>query len=295
MTSDPMSLLRKIPILVLLFITTGCAISEEQEIEIGRESHAQFERQFGGKYPDPQLQQYVHGVGMGMARYAGRPKLPWSFAVLNSNQVNAFAVPGGWVYITQGLLFRMENEAMLAGVLAHEAAHVAHRHSVRQIQKAQTAQGLSFIAGLAGAFFGVGGIGDVTNIVATLTLMKYGRDQEKQSDMSGLKYMAAGGYNPQGMVQLMTVLQKGGGRGAPKFLSTHPNPGNRLQYLSGTIEKRYAPLTRTGRLGEDEFRRNVLSRRSTAHAPIDWAQPASWCTTCRRDRDTRVAALKEGR
>jgi predicted Zn-dependent protease len=108
--------------------------------------------------------------------------------------------------------------------------------------------------------------------------------------MSGLKYMTAGGYNPQGMVQLMTVLQKSGGGGAPEFLSTHPNPGNRLQYLSSTIEKRYAPMARTGRLGEDEFRRNVLSRRSTAHAPIDFADPSPWCGTC-RENQRRVAAM----
>jgi predicted Zn-dependent protease len=282
-------------ILLLLFVTTGCAISEEKEIEIGRKSHGQFERQFGGMYPDAAVQEYTSRVGMAMARYAGRPNLPWSFAVLNSKQVNAFAVPGGWVYITQGLLFRMENEAMLAGVLGHEAAHVAHRHSVKQIQKAQTAQGLSLVAGIAGAFFGVGGIGDVTNIVASLTLMKYGRGQEKEADMSGLKYMTTSGYNPQGMVQLMAVLQKSGGGGAPEFLSTHPNPGNRLEYLSSTIEKRYAPLTNTGRLGEEEFRRAVLSRRTTAHAPIDWSQTTSWCGTCRDQAKLTAVARKEAR
>src|SRR5687767_3611579 len=114
-----MTHIRVIPIVLLVFVATGCAISEEKEIEIGRQSHAQFEREFGGIYPDQQIQQYTSRVGMDMARYAGRPKLPWQFAVLNSKQVNAFAVPGGYVYITRGLLFRMENEAMLAGVLGH--------------------------------------------------------------------------------------------------------------------------------------------------------------------------------
>jgi predicted Zn-dependent protease len=178
---------------------------------------------------------------------------------------------------------------MLAGVLGHEVAHIAHRHSVKQIQQAQTAQGLSLVAGLAGAIFGVGGLGDVTNIVATLSLMKYGRGQEKESDMSGLKYMTASGYNPQGMVQMMAVLQKSGGGGAPEFLSTHPNPGNRLEYLSSTIKKRYAPAASTGRLGEEEFRRNVLSRRTIAHGEIDWAVPSNWCGTCRQDRARAVA------
>jgi predicted Zn-dependent protease len=283
-----------IPVLLLAFVATGCAISEEKEIEIGRQSHAQFERQFGGRYPDEQIQQYTSRVGMEMARYAGRPKLPWQFAVLNSTQVNAFAVPGGWIYITQGLLFRMENEAMLAGVLGHEVAHIAHRHSVKQIQQAQTAQGLSFVAGIAGAIFGVGGLGDVTNIVASLSLMKYGRGQEKESDMSGLKYMTASGYNPQGMVQLMAVLQKSGGGGAPEFLSTHPNPGNRLEYLTGTIKKRYVQAAQTGRLGEEEFRRVVLARSTVAHGDIDWSVPSTWCGTCRDECVRAVVTAGRG-
>lgn len=285
-----MGRLRVIPVLIVLLVGTGCSISEADEIAIGRQTHAQFEKQFGGKYPDAQVQQYTRQVGMELARYSGRPNLPWSFAVLNSDQVNAFAVPGGWIYITQGMLFRMENEAMLAGVLGHEVAHVAHRHSVRQIQRAQTAQGLSFVAGLAGAVFGIGGLGDVTNIVASLTLMKYSRDQEKESDMSALKYLANSGYDPTGMVQMMAVLKKsGGGGGAPAFLLTHPDPGDRLQYLSSTIRKRYDQAAQSGRLGEEAFQRNVLSRRLTTHAPIDLSQPIAWCGTCRQRTTSEVA------
>jgi predicted Zn-dependent protease len=280
---------RHLPALLLLLVLTGCAISEKEEIAIGQQSHGQFEQEFGGRYPDAQVQTYVSGVGMNVARYAGRPNLPWQFAVLNSDQVNAFAVPGGYIYITQGLLFRLENEAMLAGVLGHEAAHIAHRHSVQQIQRTQTAQGVSTAVGVFGGLFGYGWAGDVTNVVASLTLMKYSRDQEKQADVSGVKYITTAGYNPVGMVQTMTVLKEaGGGKGPPEFFSSHPDPGNRLQYLQELIDKRYKPAAETGKLGEEEFRRIVLSRRTTALAPLP-VDAIVWCAHCAADARATVA------
>ncbi|HEV2292580.1 MAG TPA: M48 family metallopeptidase [Tepidisphaeraceae bacterium] len=273
--------LHRVGCILLLFLVTGCTISEQKEIEIGRESHQQFERQFGGKYPDAQVQSYVNSVGVSLARYAGRPNLPWQFAVLNSKQVNAFAVPGGYIYVTQGLLFRLDSEAMLAGVLGHEVAHIAHRHSVKQMQRAQTAQGLSAVAGIVGGLFGYGWAGDVTGIVASLSLMKYSRDQEKQSDLSGLRYMAQAAYDPTGMVHTMAVLQQaGGGKGGPQFLSSHPNPDNRLEYLKETVRRKYAGAARSGKVGEDEFRRIVLSRHIAALSPLP-VDAVAWCAHCR--------------
>ena len=156
----------------------------------------------------------------------------------------------------------MTNEAQLAGVLGHEAGHIARRHSAKQIGRAQTAQGLSAVAGIVGGLFGYGWAGDVTGAVAAITLMKYSREQEREADTQGLKYMTQAGYNPLGLVQLMQILQSaGGGKGAPEFLSTHPNPGNRLEYLTEEIQKNYFEAARSGDLGEENFRRNVLSRR----------------------------------
>src|SRR4051794_12397276 len=106
---------------VATFVTGGCTISETKELQMGQQLHPKFEKESGGLYPDSQIQQYVNTVGMSVARYAGRPNLDWRFSVVNSNQINAFAVPGGYIYITQGLLFRMTNEAQLAGVLGHES------------------------------------------------------------------------------------------------------------------------------------------------------------------------------
>lgn len=276
-----------IGILFCILLGCGCSISEKEELELGRKSHGQFEKQFGGKFPDQRVQQYVNAVGMTMARYAGRPNLDWQYAVVNSKQVNAFAVPGGYIYVTQGLLFRLNNEAQLAGVLGHESGHIAHRHSVKQIESARTARGLSMAAGITGAIFGIGGVGDVAGLVSNVALMKYGRDQEKDADMSGLKYMSDAGYNPRGMVQTMEILQSaGGGKGAPEFLSTHPNPGNRVEYLTKAVDHDYKGASERGLFGEKNFQDNVLSQRRMAIRLIDLRHPELWCAVC-RDRATK--------
>ena len=250
---------------LLLFVVTGCTISEKEELQMGRQLHPKFEKESGGLYPDQQVQQYVNTVGMSVARYAGRPEMDWRFSVVNSEQINAFAVPGGYIYITQGLLFKMTNEAQLAGVLGHESGHIAKRHTAKQIGRQKTTQGLSSVVGVVGGLFGYGWAGNITSLAGSLTLMSYSRGQEHEADIEGLKYMTAGGYNPMGMVQLMKILQSsGGGKGAPEFLSTHPNPGNRVEYLTEEIQKKYFDAARDGKLGEEEFQRNIGSRRPVA-------------------------------
>jgi predicted Zn-dependent protease len=281
---------------VLIASIAGCSISEKEEIEIGRKTHAQFEQQSGGMYPDPQVQAYVSSVGMSLAQYAGRPTLDWQFAVVNSSQVNAFAVPGGYIYITQGLLFRLSNEAQLAGVLAHEATHISHRHSVKQMESAKAMQGVSFAAGVVGGLFGVGGVGSATSLVASLSLMKYGRDQEKDADLTGLLFMTQAGYNPQGMVQMMQTLQaSSGGKGPPQFLSSHPDPGNRVEYLKKTIEQNHADAAARGEFGEERFRQNVLSTRPVAIRLIDLRQPEIWCAVCAQRAPARYALARTAR
>jgi predicted Zn-dependent protease len=243
-------------ILLLIFIT-GCAISEDQEIKMGIQAAPQFEKEFGGIVRDAALQRYVNDVGMSMVRYTGREDLPWEFKVLNSKQINAFALPGGKVYITRGMLDQLQNEAQLASILGHEAGHVAHKHSVQQLERAQLLQGGAAIAGL----FGGGGVGDITQLVGGLAMMKYGRDQEKDADLAGLDYMVREGYDPRASVQTMEILQKAsGGKSQPEFLSTHPNPGNREQYLSDEIEQKYGRRSR-GKTDTDEFNRIVRRRR----------------------------------
>jgi predicted Zn-dependent protease len=275
---------RVLLLMMVLATLAGCGISREQEIRIGQQVHPQFEQEFGGLYPDEQVQQYVESVGMEMARYAGRPQLPWQFRVLNSDQINAFAVPGGFIYITRGLLFRLENEAQLAGILGHEAGHIAHRHSVRQLERAQAIQLGALGAGL---IFGAD-IGDVAGIVGGLVMLRYGRDQEREADMSGLRYMVQGGYNPMGIVQTMQILGAAApDRGGPEFLASHPSPENRIGYLEETIQTRYAPAREGGRVGERDFEERVLRRGRFTLAPIGPDHPVHWCLTC---TDERLAA-----
>jgi predicted Zn-dependent protease len=250
--------MRHVILLTFLFLT-GCAISEEKEIAMGRDAAPQFEREFGGLYPEPAVQNYVQEVGMELAANTRRPHLPWQFRVLNSQEVNAFALPGGFIYITRGLLDNLENEAQLASVLGHEVAHVAHRHSVQQIQRAQFAQGGALLAGIF-----VGGVaGDASNLVASLALMRYGRGQEREADLSGLNYLVREGYEPRAMIQTMEILEaSSGGRGGGglDFLSTHPSPGNRQEYLAEQIDKRYDAVATGGVTNEDRFEQIVRRR-----------------------------------
>jgi predicted Zn-dependent protease len=251
-------LLRGVLCVFLLGGGVGCAISQEQEIEMGRQTHGQFEQEFGGLYNDPVVQGYVNRVGTSLVQFAGRRELPWQFRVVDSDQINAFALPGGYVYITRGLLGNLEDEAQLAAILGHEIGHVVERHPVQQIQRAQGAQFIPFLAGI----FGGGTAGDVAGAVTQLGLMKYGRDQEREADYRGLTYMTRGGYDPEGIVQAMEILQRasGGGGRTPEFLSTHPNPGNRIEYLSEAIDKSDARQAGAHITGEDAFRTNVIER-----------------------------------
>jgi predicted Zn-dependent protease len=248
---------RWILVLAVLLLVGGCAISQDQEIALGRDARPQFEKEFGGVYPDPEVQQYVQEVGLRMARYAKRPDLPWEFRVLNSDTINAFALPGGFIYITRGLLMNLQTEAQLAGILGHESAHVANRHSVQQLERAQVLQGGAVLAGVLGG----GTVADISAVVGGLVNLQYSREQEKEADLDGLEYLARAGYDPRALIQDMQILEKlSQGQRPPEFLSSHPNPENRQEYLSQTVERRFGQIIAGGKTGREEFRRQVLDR-----------------------------------
>lgn len=275
---------------------SGCSVSQEQELQLGAANFRKFEQQFGGRYADPVVQSYVNQVGMSMVPLAGRPEMQWQFHVLNSGQVNAFAVPGGYIYITQGLLFRMQNEAQLAGVLGHEIGHIAGRHSAQRIERSQTVGVLTAGVGILAEQAGMAAVGDLGNVASQLYLLRYSRDHEREADMLGLKYMTRVGYNPRGIVQLMEILQAaGGGKSAGplgEWTQTHPDPGNRIEYLNRAIAADHRAAEESGRWGVPEFRQNVLDRRKTSLAPLDPDQPVLWCSHCREDNPP-VAAGQE--
>ncbi len=206
-------------------------ISREQEIAMGNEAGPEFEKEFGGKVQNAALQKYVQMVGRQVAEISDRP-MPYTYTLVASDTPNAFALPGGPIFITAGLMKRMTNERQLAAVLGHETGHVAARHSVRQMQKQMGAQLLVEIAGRAGGAEGGGTVGDVAKIVSTMAILKYSREDEYQADELGIKYAAKAGYNPWGVVELLTLLQAMQDAEPGRFqemFQTHPLSSNRIE------------------------------------------------------------------
>jgi len=167
-------------------------ISESQEISIGEASHPEVLAEFG-IVENPALQQYFSRVGLDIAKRSHRPNLPWHFTVVDSDVVNAFAVPGGYIYLTRGILAAMNNEAELAGVLGHEIGHVTARHSVTQISQQQLiGLGLGIGSVFSPTFRNLSGLAETG---LSILLLKYSRDHERQSDQLGLQYMTLAGYD----------------------------------------------------------------------------------------------------
>jgi predicted Zn-dependent protease len=245
---------RRLPWLPLLLALAACArnpvtgkrelslVSKGDEVAIGQQA-AKDVQQSIGLVASPQLQQYVANVGMPMAKRSERPELPWTFQVVDDPTVNAFALPGGPIFVTRGILAHLNSEAELAAVLGHEIGHITAKHSVKQISKAQLAQ-----LGL-----GVGAIiepdlakyGQLAAAGLQLLFLKYGRDAENQADELGFGYMLEQGYDAREMTDVFVALGKAGeasGAGRlPTWLSTHPNPEDRLEKTRERLARLGAP------------------------------------------------------
>lgn len=219
-------------------------VSESQEIEMGKEA-AQQVAQSIGFYKDPAIQSYVSGIGLKMARASERPQLPWEFHVVDDASVNAFALPGGFIYVTRGLLSSITNEAELASVVGHEIGHVTNRHTVQQISKAQLAQlGLGIGMILRPELQQFGGL---LSSGLGLLFLKYSRDAENEADLAGFRYALNQGYDVRQMVNLFELLEgvsrlSGGGK-LPEWLQTHPNPENRLQRVEQRLDTLHRDLS----------------------------------------------------
>ena len=219
-------------------------VSESQEIEMGRQN-AQSVAQSIGYYDDPAIQAYVSGVGMKMATASERPQLPWEFHVVNDAAINAFALPGGFIFVTRGLMTSITNEAELATVVGHEIGHVTNRHSVQQISRAQIAQiGLGVGSVLNSTVAQLGGaLGQGLGVL----FLKYGRDAENEADLAGFRYALNQGYDVRQMINMFETLQaasqlSGGGR-VPEWLSTHPDPGNRIKVTEARLDTLHKDLS----------------------------------------------------
>lgn len=222
------------------------ALTVQEEIALGLQSAPQMAEQFGGLDPDEQLQAMIDEIGQRVvaASEAADTEYPFDFHVLaDTETVNAFALPGGQIFVTRALLNVMETEGEIAGVLGHEIGHVVGRHSAEQIAKSQLIQGLAGAAGV--------GLYDPQNpesataaqmaqVVGAMVTMKYGRDDELQSDRLGVRFMADAGYDPRALIGVMEALSAAsGGARQPEFMSTHPDPGNRIQEIQEAIEAEF--------------------------------------------------------
>ena len=220
-------------------VVSGCAtnpvtgkreislVSEDQLLSMGKDGYQAVIKEYGA-YDSQELAAYVDAVGQKLAKVSHAPNMAWKFTLLDDTAVNAFAMPGGYIYITRGILAHLGSEAQLAGVLGHEIGHVTARHSAQQITQQQ----------LTGIGLGVAGIvsptfrryGQAAQQALGLIFLKYSRDHENQADQLGVDYATAAGYDPREIPNTYVMLRRVGeqaGSQVPEFLSTHPDPGNR--------------------------------------------------------------------
>ena len=260
---------------VVAALAAGCAVnpvtgqeelmffSPEEDVNLGRKYAPQIEKALKGRFDDENLQNYVNRVGQRIARVCHRPDLAYHFAAVEEPSENALAVPGGYIYITRGLLEQLESEAQLAAVLAHEVGHVVARDTMAAISRQFGMAALVAAAHVSGA---PSDVARASSFITAVLSLQYSREDERDADLTGLSYMVQAGYDPQGMVETMQILQNLQAIRPVEFFSTHPNPESRIAYLRERIERRYASLG-TLKEGRQEYEEAVLSRLKQGKKP----------------------------
>jgi predicted Zn-dependent protease len=235
-----------------MLLITGCStnkatgnqsftafMSEKKERQVGAEEHPKIMKEFGGAYGGLRLRTYINNIGKDLAKVTEVTDLHYKFTILNDEKVNAFALPGGYVYITRGLLALAENEAEIAGVLAHEIAHITARHSAQRYSASMaTDLGLSLLSVLSTAAGAPSGLGQAVSFGAQAVVQGYSRQQELEADMLGVRYMTQLGYSPDAMSTFFRKMGahadleakvKGKGTGGHNIMSTHPRTTDRIE------------------------------------------------------------------
>ncbi len=215
------------------------AMTTDQEIAMGLQAAPEMARQFGGTVSGPEAAM-VSSMGEFIVRNSTAKSAPYDFEfhlLADRKTVNAFALPGGQIFITRALLERLQTQGQLAGVLGHEIGHVIERHSAEHMAKQQLTQGLTTAAVLASESATAG---MVAQAVGQMVNMKYGREDELESDEWGVRLMVESGFDPNSLIGVMKILEEASGGGnRPEFMSTHPNPGNRIERIRETIATAY--------------------------------------------------------
>lgn len=220
------------------------SMTADQEIALGLQAAPQMANQHGGLYPDQNIQNQIKAIGHRIVQNSAAKNSPYQFdfhVLKDENMVNAFALPGGQIFITMALLKRLQTEDQVAGVLGHEIGHVVGRHGAEHMAKGKLTQGLTGAAAIA--------LYDPNNsasrnsaavaaMIGSMVNMKFGREDELESDRLGIEYMYNTGYNPNEMIEVMKILEAAsGGSQRSEFFSTHPSPENRIEKIKETIRR----------------------------------------------------------
>jgi predicted Zn-dependent protease len=217
------------------------AMAPQQEIALGLQAAPEMIQQYGGLHPDQDAQALVDRVGYRIVEQSDAGQTDWQYdfhLLADPRTVNAFALPGGQIFITAALLARLETEGQLAGVLGHEIGHVVARHSAQRMAKEQLTQGITGAVLVASG--GGGGEAQLAHMIGQMVNMKYGREDELQSDELGVRFMSQAGYDPRALIGVMGILEEAsGGEAPPEFLSTHPSSPNRVATIEEAIAKIY--------------------------------------------------------
>ena len=255
---------------LLVSLLTGCSVNpvtgENQfnlfgddvadDVGMGMQWAPEIEKEFGGTFEDEHIQSYVDYVGQNIGQVSHAPHIKWHYKVLKHKMLNAFALPGGYIYITTGMLEKLKSEAQLAGILGHEAAHVTLRHSTQRMSEQI---GIDMLLSAVMPEDASAGVVQATSIARQIVSLKYSRDDEKQADAVGLRYMMRAGYNPHEMVKTMQMLEEENKERPVEFLSSHPSPENRQELLLEEIAiSGYNPSEM--KIREEDYRKIVLER-----------------------------------
>ncbi|MBN1807008.1 MAG: M48 family metalloprotease [Sedimentisphaerales bacterium] len=229
---------------------------ETQDLEIGQQYAPEIEKELGGKIEDEELQNYINSVGQKIARISHKPNWEYHYVAVNDKSINASAVPGGHIFITKGMLEKLQTEAQLAAILAHETAHVVARDTSSAISNQI---GLSLLLAAAASSQSSGAVMTAAELSRRIIGLRYSRQDEREADIAGLDYMVVAGYNPYGIIETMQMLDEQEKERVTEFLSSHPPPENRIAYLTRRIQSKYSNIENLN-IGKQQYSTAVLDR-----------------------------------
>ncbi len=283
-------------------------MSWDQERSLAAQAGPQFTEEYGGETPDTVAQAYVDSIGSKLTdaaleqAYASVPDLDWDYTLLDSGVINAFALPGGKVFVSRGLASKLQNEAQLAGVIGHEIGHVMARHGNQRMTQVM---GMNMILG--GLAIAVGSADKNSDFAkygkyaipalavgGNVVLLSYGRDEELEADALGIQYMVANGWNPLAQKQVMEILKReAGGKAPPEWLSTHPASDTRIKRINELLKTKYAYTQNNPDYGfyPQRYKTRMLDRLAQLPPPKQGGQPQADAALHERNMKASLYAL----